>query len=164
MAWAGSCEGGGRCSTARPQQDGAADELGQARDLLLACVLALNRGGHSRKAAVEVGAASAARGMCRRLRRIAERVADLAHVCCCKPSIADASLDCPAISGCLAAADVVMAALVVEDEKLHGVVEAAHPRRIEDKQPRLRHSNAEVGKVHVELGSHIPATYAASSD
>ena len=86
--------------------------------------------------------------MCGCLRRVAKGTAHLTKPLAIEPALPDTLLHCPAVGTCLAATDMMMTALVMEDEEAHGV-------RLAVEQPRIENNDAsccqtEIWQTHIQ--------------
>src|SRR4029079_7131461 len=99
-----------------------------------------------------------------RLRHAAERGAYLLQCRPVEPALAHAALDGPGVRLQLAGADVMVAALVIEDEQAHVIGFALQPCGIEDQQTARWRRCAPSRQVAIEPGADIPALHGPARD
>src|SRR5262245_18432107 len=93
---------------------------------------------------------------------ITERVAHLLDRLLVEPTLQNPLLDCPAVGASLAAADVVVSALVVEDEKANGVGLSVEQIRIENDNTWC--GRAEIRQTRIEHVARASAAEGAAGD
>ena len=100
-------------------------------------------------AAMQAGTAAGAGGMCGRGGAVAERAAHLIHAAPIEPALLHTLLGGPAVGAHLAGTDVVMAALVMEDEEAHGRGGPFEQVGVEHDQTRRRHADDRQARVQL---------------
>ncbi len=93
--------------------------------------------------------------MCGGLRRVAKGTAHLREALSIEPTLPDALFHGPAVGACLAAADVMMTALMMEDEEADGVRLPVEQSRIENNNASCRQTK--VGQTHIQDRTRIRA-------
>jgi hypothetical protein len=92
----------------------------------------------------------------------AEGAAHLLHALLVEPAFRNAPFHRPAVSPYLAAADMVMATLMMENEKAHGVGVPVEQVWIENDDARC--SQAQVVQARIQDVAHTPAPQGPASD